>query len=111
MPDDLEALGAFIAQEVERRVQEALGRVSFSRTGKVADAATIGTAATRTYTGPNGDNRTEAAVWVNEETQTADTYIWLPVLRGVTVAEGDYVLVQSAHPFATSGAMWVAAKL
>lgn len=107
----MESLGAFIAQEVERRVREALSRVAFARTGKVADAATIGTAATRTFTGPNGDSRTEAAVWINEETQTAATYIWLPVLRGVTVAEGNYVLIQTAHPFATSGAMWVAAKL
>jgi hypothetical protein len=107
----VERLGEIVAEMVERAVEERFRRVVLAQVGEVATTAAMGTSPTRTFTGPNADSVTEAAVWVNQETQTADTAIWLPVRRGVTVAEGDVVRVERDNPTSDSGGWWVDAKL
>lgn len=100
-----------VARMVDQAVEARFGRVVLAQAGKVATAAIMGTAITRTFTGPNGDSITEAAVWVGQETQTAATAVWLPVRRGVTVVESDVVRVERNHPGSDSGGWWVDAKL
>jgi hypothetical protein len=88
----LDEIGVFVAEEVARQLA-ARGPAILAYEGVVATQAIIGTPATRTVTGPNGDPITEAAVWLNAQDveRTAATVVWCTVRRGVTVNPDDRV--------------------